>query len=202
MTEQKPQICIIHGGTAFESDEAYQQSLRELELNYNRLLYAPSWKNWLAEQLPDYDVLLPSMPNKINAKYDDWTLYFSKVVPFLRPDAVLIGHSLGGIFLAKYFTENPPAKPFAKLILIAAPYDNETGESLGDFKLESAKSLANIAREVHLMHSIDDQVVPVTECDKYAADLPAAIIHKFADKQHFNDTTLPELLTAILRARL
>ena len=190
----KPQVCIIHGGTVYESDEEYQQALRDITLSYDRLLYAPSWKNWLAEQLPDHDVLLPSMPNKINAKYDDWALYFSKVVPFLQPDATLIGHSLGGIFLAKYFTENPPAKPFAKLILIAAPYDDETGESLRGFKLTDASALADMFSEIHLLHSSDDPVVPFTEKDKYLRDLPEAKVRVFEDKQHFNEPSFNELL--------
>ena len=189
----KPQVCIIHGGTVFYSDEQYRQALRDLTLSYDRLLYAPSWKNWLAEQLPDHDVLLPSMPNKINAKYDDWALYFSKVVPFLRPDAVLIGHSLGGIFLAKYFTENPPVEPFSKLILIAAPYDDETGESLKGFRLTDASALADMFGEIHLLHSTDDPVVPFAEKDKYVRDLPAAKVRVFEDKQHFSMPEFPEL---------
>lgn len=193
MTQQKPQICIIHGGTAFESDEAYRQSLRELEVNYDRLLYAPSWKNWLAQQLPDHDVLLPSMPNKINAKYDDWALYFSKIVPFLRSDAVLIGHSLGGIFLAKYFTENPPATPFRKLILVAAPYDDETGESLNGFKLTDVSKLASAADKICLLYSTDDPVVPFGEKDKYLHDLPRVELHTFSNKQHFNEPSFVEL---------
>ena len=197
MAIQKPQICVIHGGTVYESDAEYQQALRDLTLNYDRLLYAPSWKHWLAEQLPDHDVLLPTMPNGINAKYDDWALFFSKVVAFLRPDAILIGHSLGGIFLAKYFSENPPAEPFRKLILIAAPYADEANESLGDFKLSSSKLLESAAREIHLMHSLDDPVVPIGELERYAADLPDAIVHRYTNKHHFIDSDLPDLLEII-----
>lgn len=197
MTDHKTQICIIHGGTVFESDADYQQALRDFEPQYERLLYVPSWKNWLAEQLPDYDVLLPSMPNKIGASYDDWALYFSKVVPFLRPDAILIGHSLGGIFLAKYFTDHPPTKPFAKLILIAAPYDDETGESLKGFKLTNASALAVIFSEIHILHSTDDPVVPFTEKDKYLHDLPEAQVHVFEDKQHFNEPVFSDLLELV-----
>lgn len=193
MTEHKPQICIIHGGTVFESDADYQQALRDFEPQYERLLYAPSWKSWLAEQLPDYDVLLPSMPSKMGANYDDWALYFSKVVPFLRPDAVLIGHSLGGIFLAKYFIENPPEKPFTKLILIASPYEDETGESLKGFKLANVSALTDAFGEIHLLHSTDDPVVPFAEKDKFLRDLPDAKEHIFNDKQHFNESTFVEL---------
>lgn len=193
----KPQICIIHGGETFTRDEDYRAHLRTKELSYERLLYATSWKHWLAQQLPGHDVLLPSMPNSANAKYEDWAMYFSKVMPFLRPDAILIGHSLGGIFLAKYLSENPPAEPFARLILLAAPYADESNESLGDFKLDSAKSLANVAREIHLLHSEDDPVVPISELERYASDLPDAKVHTFADKHHFIDPTLPELVDII-----
>ena len=195
--QSKLQICIIHGGETFDSDGAYRDYLKNKELDYERLLYAPAWKTWLAEQLTDYDVLTPSMPNKQNAKYDEWALYFSKIVPFLRSDAVLIGHSLGGIFLAKYFTENPPAEPFAKLILLAAPHSDESLESLGSFRIKNATVLASVAQHIHLLHSEDDPVVSVSEVDRYAADLPDAVVHRYTDKHHFIGAELPELLEII-----
>jgi predicted alpha/beta hydrolase family esterase len=191
------QICIIHGGETFSSDEEYLKNLKDKELKYERILYSPSWSKWIAVQLTDHDVLLPSMPNKQNARYDEWSIYFSKIMPFLQPSAILIGHSLGGIFLAKYLSENPPAKPFAKLILVAAPYSDETRESLGDFKLTSAKPLTNAVKEIHLMHSEDDPVVAVSELKRYAADLPNALVHRFTDKHHFIEPFFRELLTLI-----
>lgn len=193
----KPQICIIHGGETYPNDDEYRAVLESKDLSYERLLYAPSWKNWLAEQLTDHDVLMPSMPNKQNAKYDEWATYFSKVVSFLRSDATLIGHSLGGIFLCKYFLENVPIRPYGKLILVAAPYDDETGESLGGFRLEDTTNLPAIADQIHLFYSTDDPVVPVSEKDKYLLDAPSAISHIFADRQHFNGPSLPELLQLI-----
>lgn len=195
------QLCIIGGGETFGSDAEYLSYLKSKELSYERLLYAPSWRNWIAEQLPDYDVLLPSMPNKQNAKYDEWSLYFSKIVPFLEPSAILIGHSLGGIFLAKYFTEHLPSTPYRKLVLVAAPYDDETSESLGDFRLTDTTTLPAVADEIHLLHSIDDPVVLITEKDKYLLDVPEAQVQVFTDKHHFIDPELPELLE-IIRTKL
>lgn len=191
------QICIIHGGETFSNDKEYLQSLKDKELKYERLLYSPSWNIWIAEQLPDHDVLLPSMPNKQNAKYDEWAIYFSKIVPFLKPSAILVGHSLGGIFLAKYLSEKAPVEPFAKLILVAAPYADETNESLGDFKLDTAEPLTSTAHEIHLLHSEDDPVVDSSELDRYAADLPEANIHRFIDKHHFIEPSFSELLDLI-----
>lgn len=196
MTIRK-QICVIHGGMAYENDEAFRRDLAHFNPSYERLLYAPSWRSWLAEKLPAYDVLLSSMPNKQNAKYADWALYFSKVLPLLKSDAILVVHSLGGIFLAKYFSEHPPEIPFQKLILIAAPYDDESSESLGDFKITTAHKLARAAHEIHLLYSKDDPVVPFAELAKYQHDLPQAQAHVFEDKQHFNAPEFPEILPLV-----
>lgn len=197
MEQQKPQICIIHGGDAFDSNADARKALENMTLKYEYLLAFKSWKLWLAEQLPTHDVLLPNMPSKFDAKYDEWAILFSKVMPFLRPDAVLIGHSMGGIFLAKYLSEHPPTKQFAKLVLIAAPYDDESADSLNGFKVSDISALTNAAKEIHLLYSTDDPVVPFIEKDKYLHDLPNAKVHIFDDKQHFNDPVLPELLDII-----
>lgn len=188
------QICLIHGGTTHETDEDFRRELAGSQLNYDRLLYASSWKSWLAEQLTDYDILLPGMPNKQNAKFSDWAVYFDKVMPFLNTEATLIGHSLGGIFLAKYFTEKPPKNKFKEIILVAAPYDDETSEALAEFKLTSASALAAAAEQIYLVYSHDDPVVPMAEMIKYQQDLPDAKTLTFENKGHFNEPTFPELL--------
>ncbi len=193
----KQQICLIHGGNTYENYDDYLNALIAKELAYERLLFAPGWRNWLAGQLADWDVIIPSMPNKQNAQYEEWKIYFSKIIPYLDPSAVLVGHSLGGIFLAKYLTENTLTMPFSKIILLAAPYNDESNESLGNFKLDSATGLAGVAREIHIMHSTDDPVVPYTEAAKYAADVPNAKLHTFEDKHHFIGDTFPELLEVV-----
>lgn len=191
------QVCIIHGGDSFKSFVEFRDWLKNSTVEYDRLLYSPDWKSWLPTQLPEYDVLLPSMPNKQNAQYEDWSLYFSKIVPLLKPDAILIGHSLGGIFLAHYFSEHPPAEKFARIILVAAPHSDETTEGLGDFKLEDASGLSRASDDIHLFHSEDDPVVPVTEVYRYQSDLPGAKLHLFSGKLHFNDPTFPELVEIV-----
>ncbi len=195
----RQQICIIGGGETFNSDADFRKWLAGLELDYNRLFFGQDWRPWLAKQLPEYDVLQPQMPNKQNAKYADWAAYFSKILSFLRPSATLVGLSLGSIFLAKYFCEYPPTEKFARIILVAAPYDDETQGSLGDFKLTSAAKLAGAANEIHLFHSKDDPVVPFTELAKYQRDLPEAGVHVFEDKQHFNQPEFTELLELLGR---
>lgn len=192
------QVCIIHGGTTYDSDKDFLAHLQALELNYDRLLYRPRWNNWLAETLSDYDVLLPSMPNGSNAKYEEWSLYFSKIVPFLNEETVLVGHSLGGIFLAKYLNEHIHTLHFHKVALISAPFDDETEESLASFRLpEDMSQLNKTSNEFHLYQSKDDVVVPVQEVEKYQAVLPNATTTLFEDRGHLNTPTFEELLEFI-----
>jgi len=186
----KPQLCIIHGGNPFDTQADYLAALAEQTVAYDRLLYTPDWKSWLGAELSDtHDVLLPSMPNKQNAQYDEWATYFSKILPFLRPDAILVGHSLGSIFLAKYLSEHLPEQPFKKLILVAAPYNHASSESLAGFSLTDVTALSQAAESIHLFYSTDDPVVPFEEMWSFQKDLPNAIAHVFDDRQHFN--TLP-----------
>ncbi|MES2630420.1 MAG: alpha/beta fold hydrolase [Patescibacteria group bacterium] len=192
------QVCVIHGGNAFESKSDFIANLKATELDYDRLLYHPRWNNWLGETLTDFEVLLPTMPNASSAEYDEWSLYFSKILPFLKPNAVLVGHSLGGIFLAKYLNEHSNSLHFKKVILIAPPFRDETDESLASFRLpQNMSDLSSAADEFILFHSRDDFVVPFEETNKYLAILPHARATFFEDRGHINTPTFPELLDEI-----
>lgn len=191
------QVCIIHGGSTFETEADYLKDLKQMEIKYIRMLYGRRWKNWLGENLPDYELVLPEMPNKAYAKYDEWSIFFSKVVKFLRPDTVLVGHSLGGIFLAKYLNEHPKLH-FEKIALLAAPFDDTSTESLASFSLPSdLQVLMKAADKFGLFHSEDDKVVPFFEVMKYSSLLPSNELFLFKDRGHFNQETFPELLEFI-----
>ncbi|MFZ1360501.1 MAG: alpha/beta hydrolase [Candidatus Saccharimonadales bacterium] len=191
------QVVIIHGGNSFDSYESYINDLKSMEIDYNRLKLQQKWKPWIAEQLPEADVLLPTFPNDFNAVYDEWKIYFEKLLPLLHDDVQLVGHSLGAMFLAIYLNENPLPRPIRRLILIAGGYGDETTEELGSFNISSAQNVIKSANEIHLFHSKDDPVVPFTELAKFQADLPTATSHIFDDRGHFNDATFPELLELI-----
>jgi hypothetical protein len=101
------QIVHIHGGSPFDSYERYLSALRNNPLTYESLFRKTKWRDWLAVTMTDFDVLLPTMPNKQNARYSEWKIYFEKILPFLGDDVQLIGSSLGGNILSKVFTREP-----------------------------------------------------------------------------------------------
>lgn len=187
------QIVLIHGGSSFDNYERYLNSLRNGSINYERLLWAQKWREWLAQEIVDADVLLPNFPNRQNANYDEWKIYFEKLLPLLGDDVQLVGYSLGAMFLARYLHESPLDSPVRRLVLISPCYDDESVEDLGSFRVMSATGLEKSAREIHLFHSKDDPVVPFTELAKFQRDLPTATVHIFEDRNHFFQPTFPEL---------
>lgn len=192
-SEHKKQIIIIHGGDSYDTYEDYLRDLKQTVIDYDRLKPSKKWRDSVVDSFPDCDVLTPTMPNSSNANYDEWQIWFEKLLPYFGDDVRLIGHSLGAMFLAKYLHANQLTKPVRQLILLAGGYD-KPGEVYGSFKVDSATGLERSAQQVHLFHSRDDFVVDFSELAKFQADLPSADSHIFDDRNHFLDPEFPELI--------
>lgn len=194
----KKQVVVIHGGDTFDSYEEYILFLEEFEVDLE-YLRKKGWKSSLQKELgEDFDVIAPQMPNKFNAKYSEWKLWFDKYVPLFNDEVVLVGHSQGGTFLSKYLSENKMSKKIKGVFLVAAPYDDETQYTLGDFKLKkSLEQFEEQAGEIFLYQSKDDPLVPFTDFEKYTKELPKAHVEVFESREHFNQEEFPEIVRDI-----
>lgn len=193
-------ILLINGGSTFDSDEDYFESLKNKVLSLDRMKLQLDWKNSLESDLGDgYQVFVPRMPNTNNAKYDEWKIWFEKIIPMLNDNFILIGHSLGGIFLAKYLSENKIDKKIIATILVAPPHSDITdGESLGSFNLlNDLKLFGQQAGSITIFFSRDDVVVPIQHMEKYKNLLPDAKYIVFDDRGHFNTLEFLELAREI-----
>ena len=194
----KKQIVIIHGGDTFATQEVYLDFLRRHPIRWERYVTGTDdWKPWLRKQLVDkYEVVLPEMPNKWNCKFDEWKIWFEKLFPFFHNDIILIGHSQGGIFLAKYLSENKFPKSIKAVILVSAPYDRDSeGYPVLSFSLPETLNLQT--ENIYLYHSKDDPVVPISALEQYQNFLPNAKVKIFENRQHINQPEFPELLEDI-----
>lgn len=192
------QIIAIHGGDAFPTYDAYIAALT----SYKVELGDSDKRGWKANLYKDldsgYEITLPRMPNANNAKYSEWKLWFEKYILLVEDGVVLIGHSLGGIFLAKFLAEEVFPKKIAGTFLVAAPYDEDGDRNIVEFVLpESLELLRKQGGRIHLYHSSDDPIVSFHELDKYHMALPEAIVRTFEDRGHFDQEELPELVNAI-----
>ena len=201
--KEKQQIIFIHGGESFNSYEQYISFIKKVPLyDLDNSTKSLSWYKHLYDFLPDseYEIFSLKMPSKENAKYNEWKIWFERHIPYLKEDLILIGHSLGGIFCAKYLSENNLNIKINQLHLVAPPYNDENEiEQLDDFKItEFPKDFFKInIDEIHIYHSTDDTVVPISESETYHAALPGSQLHIFNDRFHFLDETFPELFENI-----
>ncbi|MCF7815802.1 MAG: alpha/beta hydrolase [Candidatus Pacebacteria bacterium] len=203
MNIEKKQIVFIHGGNAYSEYKNFLEWLRvkEIEDPLEEGVFK-KWQPTLRTSLSQsYDVYYPAMPNSKNAKYEEWKIWFERHHAFLRDGVTLIGHSLGGYFLAKYLSEEKMPVSVHALYFLAAPFENDDfgGEDGGDFAFDS-QNLHRLALQVdgvYIFHSKDDSVVPYTHALKYAEALPGAELVSFEDKNHFLHEKFPEIIEHI-----
>jgi len=198
--KNRPQIFFIHGGNTFKSDKDYFRFLktRPISLQRRARYYEGYFDKMLGKK---FEIIRPKMPLKDYAKYKDWKIYFERYLPYFRNNIILIGGSLGGIFLAKYLSENKFPKKILSVYLICPPFDDTLpGDSLaGGFKLKSNLSLLEKqSRNLYLLFSKDDKVVPVSHAEKYRSKLKKGKIIIYKSKNgHFRISKFPEIVRMI-----
>lgn len=191
-------VIAIHGGDAFATYKDYLAYLTSATVDLTDG-QRQGWRQRLQMLLGDaYAVTLPRMPNANNAKYVEWKLWFEKYIPLLPDDVILVGHSQGASFLAKYLAEERFPKKIHATFLIAPPYDTDGDRAVVEFVPPASLALlAEQGGEVFLYHSTDDFVVPFSEHGKYVEQLPSAHARVFADRGHFLQEDFPELIKDI-----
>ena len=193
----KRQVIVIHGGETFDTREEYLEWLKAQKIDLNR---PKGWKSSLQEALGDnYEIILPGMPNAFNATFEEWAIWFDKHLAVVGDDLILVGHSLGGIFLAKYLSVNDVHKRIHGTFLVAAPHSTDDADySLTDFALpDSLERFAEQGGRIQLYHSTDDTVVPFSDLARYQRMLPYARASVFGDRGHFLQERFPELVEDI-----
>jgi len=200
MPRQKTQIFYIHGGDTFKSQKKYLHFLKTRKIS---IPYRVKWHTTFLDKTlgKEFEIIHPRMPLQDNAKYRDWAIHFERHFPQFRDNIILIGGSLGGIFLAKYLSENKFPKKILATYLVCPPFDNTLPnyDLVGGFKLPSDLSLLEKSSpRLHLLFSANDRVVPPPHAKKYAAKLKNANIVVYPHiKGHFEISEFPEIVALI-----
>ncbi len=196
---KKQQVIFIHGGDSWENNEAYLDFLNSAEPDDTNAEPVKKWTASFEDCLGDgYQLIKPRMPCSWNAKYNEWKIWFEKYFPYFHDKVVLVGFSLGGVFLAKYLSKNTFPKDIESLHLLAAPFGDRSCIKRSSFALsESLEKLAEQVSNIHLYHSKDDDVVDFGDFEVYAEALPKAQKHIFEDSGHFQIEEFPELIEEI-----
>lgn len=191
---------MIHGGMTFHTRKDYLHYLKTKPVSIEEKI---SWRDeYLKKSLGSrFKIIKPRMPLQDNAKYSDWKIYFERFFPQLQNNIILIGISLGGIFLAKYLSENKFPKKILSTYLVCPPFDGSlpTETLAGGFKIKSDLSLfEKNSKNINLLFSKDDDVVPVAHGEKYRKKLKNAKIVVYKSKNgHFLIEKFPEIIKLI-----
>ncbi len=188
------QVIVIGGGDSFTTHAEYIEDLKNREVTIDSFRSRKDWKALLSENLgTEFDVLYPRMPNSQNTRFAEWKIWFERMFPFLEKEVILIGHSLGAIFLVKYLSENQFPKKIKALLLVSPPSNHRIG--VPDFMLpKSPDNVSAQCGQIAIYHSRDDAIVPFADMEDYLKRLPSARPRIFEDSGHFNQETFPEIL--------
>jgi len=184
----------------FKNSKDYLKYLKTKSLSLEKKI---RWADQYLEKSlgKKFKVISPRMPLQDYAEYGDWKILFERYVKMLDKKFILIGESLGGIFLAKYLSENKLPHKALSVYLVCPPFDNTVkGEDLvGGFMLKKDLSmLEKNCKNLHLMFSADDPSVPVSHAEKYRRKLKNADVVIYKSKNgHFNIQKFPEIISMI-----
>ncbi len=195
----KKQILIVGGGDTFENDEQFLDFLNSVEINIERSSKGgEDWKPWLRKRLGEnYQVIIPQMPNKNNAKYDIWKIWLEKFIPHLEDEVVLIGHSLGAAFMAKYLSENIFPVKISGVFLVSGVF-NKGSDGLPLYSFVLPEKISLQTEKIFLYHSKDDPVVPFEHVYLFKNALPSATLRELDGLKHINQEVFEELAQDIL----
>jgi predicted alpha/beta hydrolase family esterase len=195
------QVVVIGGGETFDTREEYLTFLKGMTPSLTPK-EGKGWKGNLQEDLgKKYQVFKLSMPNALNAKYEEWKIYFDNVTPHLKNGCILVGHSLGGLFLLKYLDEEGIHFLPKATIFVATPFSGQgiQEEGFADFVTKNnGRTMHNNYGKVHIIYSTDDEIVPIRNATILHHLFPQSFTHELEGRGHlYKDEHFPELVKII-----
>jgi len=132
----------------------------------------------LAEHLGSgFRIQMPRLPEEDGPGDELWIAAIREAIDQASSPAVVVGHSAGGYLLVKCLATRSFTTRVEGICLIAAPFPGGTPEwSFEGFDLPSDLDRRLPAGATVLLYaSADDETVPFSHRDRYAAAIPSAI---------------------------
>jgi predicted alpha/beta hydrolase family esterase len=165
------------------------------------------WFPWLHEKLEEegVEVCRPAFPTPENQELENWLEILDEKEMEMDEDTVLIGHSLGAVFILNILNRRDLDIEAAYLVsawtgLLGDEDFDEWNSTFQDQKFDFEK-IKNSIGEIHQFHSASDPYVPMEKAEKLAQNLDSNL-HLKEGAGHFNDefgyTEFSELLEIVL----
>jgi len=165
-----------------------------------------NWFPWLKKELESLgnNVFIPNFPTPEKQNLKNWLEILAPYEQYLNKDSIVIGHSLGPVFLLHVIEKlKIPIKAAFFVSCFLSPLGNPDFDKINASFYKSDFNWAQIkanCKEFYIYHSDDDPYVPIEIADKIARGLDVNI-QVIEGAGHFNETagyvTFPLLLGAI-----
>lgn len=166
-----------------------------------------NWFPWMKKEIEKegHRVIVPEFPNSDEPNLDEWREHMNKYEDSIDEDTVLIGHSLGGMFILR-FLENR-TKPIKAVFLVATVTGPSDGLDLAPLMTTFTTPPLNLdaikknGGEIHLLHGDNDPYIPYKNAEQLSKNLGATLevvnggghLNASAGFEHF-----PKLLESII----
>ena len=149
------------------------------------------WFPWLEEKLEDegVEVCRPDFPTPEGQELDNWLEVLDGQEMEIDENTVLIGHSLGAVFILNILNRRDLDIEAAYLVsawtgLLPDEQFNEWNSTFQDQEFDFEK-IKDSVEEIHQFHSEDDPFVPLEKAEELAENLISSF-HLKSDAGHFN----------------
>jgi len=149
------------------------------------------WFPWLQEKLEEKGVKVcrPDFPTPEGQELENWLEMLDEQDMEIDEDTVLIGHSLGAVFILNLLNRRDLNIEAAYLVsawtgLLPDEQFNEWNSTFQDQEFDFGKIMSSVG-EIHQFHSEDDPYVPLEMAEELAENL-SSNLHLKTDAGHFN----------------
>jgi predicted alpha/beta hydrolase family esterase len=145
-----------------------------------------------------YEVRYPRMPEDGDPGVATWIPAIREELASLQDGAVVVGHSIGATLLVHALENQPPARRLGAIVLLAAPFVGRGGWDDDDFAIthETGDRLPP-GIPVHVFFGLEDDTVPPSHAELWAAAIPQARLHSLPGRDHQLGNDLGEVADVI-----
>jgi pimeloyl-ACP methyl ester carboxylesterase len=130
-----------------------------------------------------WTVRYPALPDEADPSLDAWGAAIRRWLDGLDDGAVVVGHSIGGTVLMAVLADDAPPHRLGAVVLVAAPFVGPGGWP-GDALPAGLGERLLPATPVHVLHGLDDPVVPPEHAGLWARAIPHARLHLLPGRDH------------------
>lgn len=151
-----------------------------------------NWFPWLKSELEKLGcrVFVPKFPTPENQSLENWLKVFEEYKQYLNEDSIVVGHSLGPVFLLNILEKLDKPIKAAFFVsgfvgLLENPEFDNINKSFVDKNFDWQKIKQN-CKKFYVFHSDNDPYVPLEKAEQLAKNLGVDVI-LVKNAGHFNE---------------